>query len=568
MLQEIKSIPAKLNQILDKRRKIFLVVLFFMAIIYSVGETAGVSIVMPFISVASNPELVHSGYYKFFYDLLGFSTPNNFIILFGMAIIIFYFFRSIYNITYTYLLNRFSLGAYRYFASRLFKMYLALPFRAFVEKNSSAFTQMIIVEAKNSSELLMHSLKMLSESFTVLLLYIFMILVNWQITLVLTAALILIVILVFFTLIRKSKSLGDKRYRASINLSKTITETFRLFKFIKLKGNEDEIFNTFDDSASKVSHTAVIADTLGNIPKNILENLGFSLLIAAVCYIIWRYNSAEMVIPVISTYALALYRILPATFRILQNFNSIAFLQRSFHKIYDDLKPEIAIEGSAPVTFSKSIRGDNLWFRYLTGGDVIKNISFEISFGEKVAFIGESGSGKTTLVDIIIGIYRPEQGGLYVDDVLIDKTNILSWRSKIGYIPQGIYLFDGTVAENVAFGSKRDDKKIIDVLKKARIWDFLETKEGLSTRVGEGGIQLSGGQQQRIGIARALYTEPELLVLDEATSSLDDATEAQIMDEIYDLSGNKTLIIIAHRLSTVARCNRQLRIESGEITTR
>jgi ATP-binding cassette subfamily B protein/ATP-binding cassette subfamily C protein len=193
------------------------------------------------------------------------------------------------------------------------------------------------------------------------------------------------------------------------------------------------------------------------------------------------------------------------------------------------------------------------------------NAYIEIIIGEKVAFVGESGSGKTTLVDIIIGIYKPEQGGLYVDDVLIEKTNILSWRSKIGYIPQGIYLFDGTVAENVSFGSKRDDRKIIDVLKKAKIWDFLETKEGLSTRVGEGGIQLSGGQSQRIGIARALYTDPELLVLDEATSSLDDATEAQIMEEIYDLSGNKTLIIIAHRLSTVARCNRQLRIENGVI---
>ena len=565
MLQEIRSIPVKLNQILDKRRKIILVVLILMAIFYSLGETLGVSVVMPFISVASNPELISSGYYKFFYDLFGFSGKNDFIILFGAAIIIFYFFRSLYNIFYTYSINRFSLGTYRSFASRLFKIYLALPFKVFVQKNPSAFHQMILGEAYNLSSLIMNLLNILSESFTVLLLYIFMVLVNWQITLALTAVLILIVILVFHTLIRKSKSLGDKRYKASVNLSKTITETFRLFKFIKLKGNEDGIINVFDDSASRLSYTSVIANTLGLVPKSILENLGFSLLIAAVCYIIWRYNSAEMVIPVISMYALALYRILPATNRILQYSNNIAFLQRSLHRVYDDLNLEIDIEGSAPVTFSKSIRGDNLWFSYLTGGDVIKNISFEIKLGEKVAFIGESGSGKTTLVDIIVGIYQPEQGSLYVDDVLIDKKNILSWRSKIGYIPQGIYLFDGTVAENVSFGSKHDDEKIIDVLKKAKIWKFLETKDGLLTRVGEGGIQLSGGQQQRIGIARALYTDPELLVLDEATSSLDDATESQIMNEIYDLSGNKTLIIIAHRLSTVARCNKRLRIEDGEI---
>jgi ATP-binding cassette subfamily B protein/ATP-binding cassette subfamily C protein len=536
-----------------------------MAIFYSLGETLGVSIVMPFISVASNPELINSGYYKFFYDLFGFSGKTDFIILFGAAIIIFYFFRSLYNIFYTYSINRFSLGTYRSFASRLFKIYLALPFKVFVQKNPSAFHQMILGEANNLSSLIMNLLNILSESFTVLLLYIFMVLVNWQITLAITAVLILIVILVLHKKKRKSKNLGDKRYKASVNLSKTITETFRLFKFIKLKGNEGGIINVFDDSASRLSHTSVIANTLGLVPKSILENLGFSLLIAAVCYIIWRYNSAEMVIPVISMYALALYRILPATNRILQYSNNIAFLQRSLHRVYDDLNLEIDIEGSAPVTFSKSIRGDNLWFSYLTGGDVIKNISFEIKLGEKVAFIGESGSGKTTLVDIIVGIYQPEQGSLYVDDVLIDKKNILSWRSKIGYIPQGIYLFDGTVAENVSFGSKHDDEKIIDVLKKAKIWKFLETKDGLLTRVGEGGIQLSGGQQQRIGIARALYSDPELLVLDEATSSLDDMTEAQIMDEIYDLSGSKTLIIIAHRLSTVARCNRKLRIENGEI---
>jgi len=566
MFLEIITIPAKLNQILDKRRKLFFIIMVFMAIVYSLGETVGVSIVMPFISVASNPGLVESGYYKFFFDLSGFSESAGFVIFFGFMIIVFYFFRSIYNIIYTYMVNKFSLGAYRYFASRLFKIYLALPFRIFVQKNPSAFSQMIIVEAKNLSDLLMHFLNMLSEVFTVFLLYVFMVFVNWQITIVLTVVLILIVIIVFFTLIRKSKDLGDKRYMASINLSKTITEAFRLFKFIKLKGNEDEIFNTFDDSASKVSHTSVIAETLGKIPKNILENLGFSLLIAAVCYILWRYNSAEMVIPVISMYALALYRILPATFRILQSFNVIVFFQSSLSKIYDDLKLETDTEGSSPVKFSKSIRGSNLCFNYQNDIDVIKDISFEINQGEKVALVGESGSGKTTLADIIIGIYRPQKGVLFIDDIIIDDTNILSWRSKIGYIPQNIYLFDGTVAENIAFGSKLDTKKVIEAVKKAKIWEFLETKNGINTMVGEGGIQLSGGQKQRIGIARALYNDPEVLVLDEATSSLDNATEEQIMGEIYDLSGNKTLIIIAHRLSTVARCERKIYIDNGKIS--
>jgi ATP-binding cassette subfamily B protein/ATP-binding cassette subfamily C protein len=559
------NIPKKLNELLERKRKFYLVVLFFMSILLSLIETAGVSVVMPFISVASNPELLDSGRYKDFYDLFSFTDKNSFIITFGAVIIIFYFGRSFYNIFYNYVLNKYSLGTYRSFAARLFKTYLALPYKVYVQKNPSVLGQVMTGEANNLSTLLQNLLQIFSESFTVLLLYCFMVLVNWQITLVLTVILILIVLLVFSTLIRASKKLGDRRYAANVKVSRTIWETFNNYKFIKLKGNESEIFNVFNDAVSRQSHTSIISATLGNIPKNILENLGFSLLIAVVCFILWRYHSAAMVIPVISMYALALYRMLPAINRILGYFNSIAYLQRSLHIIYDDLNLETDQEGSVPMVFSQSIRGENLWFRYINGGDVIKDVSLEIKIGEKIAFIGESGSGKTTLVDIIIGIYRPIQGNLYVDNVLIDTNNIRSWRSKIGYIPQTIYLFDGTVAENIAFGSEYDEEKIIQVLKKAKIWDFLKTKEGIQTCVGEGGIQLSGGQKQRIGIARALYNDPEVLVLDEATSSLDDETEAEIMNEIYDVSGSKTLIIIAHRLSTINRCNRRIRIEDGVI---
>ena len=566
-LDKILVIPLKLNHLLDKRRKLFLVILFFMAIGLSIIETVGVSVVMPFISVASNPDLITTGKYKYFYDLFGFTEVNKFIIVFGIVIIVFYFLRSIYNIAYSYSLNKYSLGTYRYFASRLFRTYLALPYKVYVQKNPSVFAQMIGGEANNLCSLLLNILQIFTESFTVLFLYAFMLLVNWQITLVLTVILLLIIFVVFTTLIKTSKKLGDKRYEASVKLSKTVWQTFNNYKFIKLKGNENEIFDVFNDSTSKLSRTSIVSTTLGSIPKNILENLGFSLLIASVCYILWRYQSAAMVIPIISMYALALYRMLPAINRILGYFNGIAFLQRSLHKIYDDLSLETDEEGEAPVVFNRVIRGENLWFRYLVGSDVIKNVSLEIAIGEKVAFTGESGSGKTTLVDMLIGIYRPIKGSIYVDDTLISSSNIRAWRSRIGYIPQSIYLFDGTVAENVSFGSERDEGKITAVLQKARIWEFLKTKEGIYTRVGEGGIQLSGGQKQRIGIARALYNDPEVLVLDEATSSLDDATEAEIMDEIYDVSGNKTLIIIAHMLSTVERCNRKIRIEKGEIVS-
>jgi ATP-binding cassette subfamily B protein/ATP-binding cassette subfamily C protein len=563
MLDTEKTILKKLNSILERRRKFYLVLLFFLSVLLSMVETIGVSAVMPFISAASNPGVIDSGWYKYFYDLFGFEGKNSFVISFGAVIILFYVFRSLFNIFYNYLINKFSLGTFRHFAARLFKTYLALPYKVYVQKNPSVFHEMISGEANNLSELLLRVLKAFSESFTVLFLYLFMILVNWRMTLVLTFILILLVLIVFTTLIRINKKLGEKRYAASVKLSRTIWETFGNFKFIKLKGNEDKIYRVFNDSAASLSHTSITSSTLETIPKNVLENLGFSLLIAVVCFILWRYNSAAMVIPVISMYALALYRMLPAVNHILEHLNAIAFREQSLHMIYGDLNLETDNEGYSPVAFTRSIRGENLWFRYLKGEDVLRDISLEIRSGEKIAFVGESGSGKTTLVDILIGIYRPTRGSIYVDDVLIDHANIRSWRGKIGYIPQSIYLFDGTVAENVAFGSDYDGEKIIQVLKKAKIWNFLESKEGLGTLVGEGGIQLSGGQKQRIGIARALYSDPEILVLDEATSSLDDETESQIMDEIYDVSGSKTLIIIAHRLSTVERCDRRIQIEAG-----
>lgn len=564
MFKSIKAILKKLNRILERKRKFYLVILFFLSIFLSIVETAGVSVVMPFISIASNPDMIDSGWYKYFFDFFDFSSKNRFIISFGAVIIAFYVFRSFYNIFYNYSLNKFSLGTFRYFATRLFKTYLGLPYKVYVQKNPSVLVQMISGEANNLSNLLLYMLRMFSEAVTVFFLYIFMLLVHWQITLVLTCILILIVLFVFATLIRFSKKLGERRYRANMKLSRIMWETFGNFKFIKLKGNEDQVFRVFSDSTNSLSHSSIISATLGTIPKNVLENLGFSLLIAAICYILWRYNSAAMVIPIISMYALALYRMLPAINRILENLNSIAYVQQSLHSIYEDFNLETDTEGSASIAFTRSIRGEHLCFRYVKGEEVIKNISLEIGIGEKVAFVGESGSGKTTLVDLIIGIYRPTAGHLYVDDILIDHTNIRSWRSKIGYIPQSIYLFDGSVGENVAFGSSDfNEEKIIEVLKKAKIWEFLASREGIHTRVGEGGIQLSGGQKQRIGIARALYHDPEVLVLDEATSSLDDETEAHIMNEIYDVSGSKTLIIIAHRLSTVERCDRRIHIEEG-----
>jgi ATP-binding cassette subfamily B protein/ATP-binding cassette subfamily C protein len=392
-----------------------------------------------------------------------------------------------------------------------------------------------------------------------------MLFVNWKTTLLLTGILLICIFVISNIIIRKNRKLGVERYEADREIHRTIGATFGNIKFIKLKGNEEQILKDFRLSTKKHSHANVLNLTLGIMPKNILECIGFSLLAVIIIFNLLYRNSAENIIPIIAIYALSLYRILPAVHKLLGNLNNILYLKKSLDIVYDNINQNIEHEGFEHITFNKSIVIKNLSFKYDNSNDVLNNISLEIRKGEKVAIIGESGGGKSTLVDLIIGIHKPNSGNIYIDDTLITDANIRSWRSKIGYIPQNIYLFDGTIYDNIVFGMEPNVEQVSRVLKMANIWDILEKKDGLDTRVGEGGIQLSGGQKQRIGIARALYNNPDVLVLDEATSALDTETETKIMDEIYNIGKDKTLIIIAHRLSTIERCDRKIKIEDGNI---
>ena len=329
---------------------------------------------------------------------------------------------------------------------------------------------------------------------------------------------------------------------------------------IKLIQNEEKLYNEFSNASYGYARANIINATLNQLPKLSLETIGFGVLVGIVVYVLFKYKDASFVLPIVSMYALALYRILPALNRILSGYNIILFFSKSLDIMYRELNYILPKEGMDLINFNEKIELKNIYFEYTKNKKVLENISLIINKGDKIAFIGESGSGKSTLVDLIIGLYKPLKGEIFVDGEKLTISNIKSYRSKVGYIPQSIYLFDGTVGENVAFGYEYDKEKIIEVLKKANIYDFLSSKEGVDTLVGDGGIQLSGGQKQRIGIARALYSDPEILVLDEATSALDSETEAKIMDEIYKVGSDKTLLIIAHRLSTIEKCNKVIKL--------
>jgi len=542
-----------------------MIFVLIMIIGFSLVETIGITAIMPFISIVSDTSLLESGYYKKAFDLLKLPTPERFIIFFGVAIIIFYILRGGYFVLQTYIIKRYSISMYKYFTKKALKVNLTIPYKLYAQRNSGELIRAIGTETHEIGKVVLHLLHLCSEIFTIIMVYTIIIIIDWKMTLVISVILFFIVIVLLSILTRINAQQGKLRFTAGRKMSRILKESLGNIKYVKLKGNEDEIIGAYGSALTINTRSELLSHVLGTMPKGILESIGFSFLVAVIVFIIWTNNDASTVIPVISMYALALYRILPSINRMLQEINGVVYSEETLIRVYENINQPVEEEGNAAVSFKDSIRLENICFEYMTGGEVISDISLEIKKGEKIAFTGESGGGKSTLIDIITGIHKPNKGKVFIDDIALNNDNIRDWRKKIGYIPQNIYLFDGSVAENVCFGSKPDDEKIKAALIKANIWNFLSEKDGLETRVGDGGIQLSGGQQQRIGIARAIYDDPEVLVLDEATSALDNETEKKIMDEIYSVSANKTLIVIAHRLTTVERCGRKIRILKGRI---
>lgn len=563
----MRSTISKLRYILTRHDKKFLVWLLLFSIVISAIETVGISIIMPFIAVASDFSLVESNlYYNFIYKLFGFSSYSSLVIAFGIFLIFFYIFRSGINLFYFHMLARFSDGRYHLIAYRLFENYIGMPYKNFIQKNSSTLTKSIINEAANLTQLLSSLLFMMSEIFVVIFIYGMMLWVNYKITFLLTVILAINALFLTKTVSKRIKKAGVKRAELQKQFYEIINRSFGNFKLIKLQSNDQDIMEEFAKASFGFAKANITNKTLSQFPRLFLEAIGFGLIAFIVTYLVWKYeNDIASTLSLISMFVLALYRLMPSVNRIMSSYNSILFTYRSLEIVHNDLMYDSEKLDDEEILFNKKIVLKNVAFEYEENKPVLQNINIEIKKGEKIAFIGESGSGKSTLVDLIIGLYKPLKGEIIVDETALSDENIKSWRKKIGYIPQSVYLFDGSVGENVSFGRDYDQKQVDSALKKANIYDFLKTKEGSKTKVGEGGIMLSGGQKQRIAIARALYGDPDILVLDEATSALDDETESKIMDEIYDASEDKTLMIIAHRLSTIDRCEKVYRLENGKI---
>ena len=559
---------SKLIELLSKRDKEFLFFMVFFSIFISLIETIGVGVIMPFISVASDFSLIESNrYFNLIYNYFGFNSAINFVIVFGVGLVFFYVIRALFNYLYIYYLAKFTKGRYHIFAYRLFKNYMGHNYKDFIEKNSANIIKTIVNEANNLTFLMEQLLLMISEIFVISFIYTFLLYINWKMTLLLTIYLGINILFLKTTISPKIAKYGKLREEAQSSFYNILSSSIGNFKIFKLRGEEESIANKFAISSQNFAKANIINLSLAHLSRLFLEAIGFTLVVIIVIYLVYtNRDDISSHLSILMAFVLGLYRLMPSANRIVSSYHQILFVYKSLDIVHKELIYTPEELGDDSIEFKDKIRLKNISFSYIDGKDILKDINLDIKKGERVGIVGESGSGKSTLIDILIGLYLPNKGDIYIDDTKLDKNNLKSWRKKIGYIPQDIYLLDATIAQNVALSEKYDEQRVIKALKQANIYDFLvEHHDGLNTLTGENGVKLSGGQKQRVAIARALYHNPEVLVLDEATSALDSDTESKIMQEIYALGKDITMIIIAHRVSTLDGCDRVIKLNRGVI---
>ncbi len=557
----------KIFFILSKEDKKFLFSLLLFSVFISFIESFAISLVMPFITLASDFSYFDRN--KYLMQLKDYLALPVFeiIVYFGVVLIVFYVLRALLNSYYFHLLARFSKGRYHAIAYKVFAKFLNTDYENFTQKNQSEILKSITGEVYNLSTMISSFLLMMSEIFVVLLLYTFMLLVNYKITLFLSLFMIINAFILIKVLSPIVKKAGLKREEAMKNFFEILNTNLNNFKLIKLKTKEDGVLNLFKTQSEIFAKANITNESVSAMPRIYLEGVGFCVLVFIVVFLVFKNQSdISGILATISIFVLALYRLMPSANRIITSYHDLLYYRSSLDIIYQILKQKEESLGEEKIDFDKELRLENLSFGYKDKKNLFTCLNLSIKKGEKIAFIGESGCGKSTLVDIIIGLLSPREGRVLVDKNELNMKNVKNYRQKIGYIPQNIYLFNDSIAKNISFGDEVDEEKLQRVIKQANLEHFVKNlPQGVQTKVGDGGSNLSGGQKQRIAIARALYLDPEILVLDEATSALDTESEARIMDEIYKISKDKTMIIIAHRLSTITRCDSIYRLEHGKL---
>tara|TARA_B100000989_G_C19532664_1_gene470994 strand:- start:6261 stop:8051 length:1791 start_codon:yes stop_codon:yes gene_type:complete len=553
--------------------------LLIMILIMSLLDMTGVASILPFMAVLTNPALIETNLilnYMFEASKV-FGIKNDQQFLFALGIIVFSL--LIISLTFkaltTYVQARFVQMREFSIGKRLVEGYLNQPYSWFLSRNSADLGKTILSEVQQLISYGMRPLmELIAKGMVTLALVFLLIIVDPKLTLIIGIVLVGSYLLIFYFVRGYLNQSGDKRLLNNKLRFTSINEAFGAAKEVKVGGLEKIYIKKFSNSAQTVAKTQASSIVIAQLPRFILESIAFGGILLLILYIMAQTGSFNNALPIISLYVFAGYRLMPALQQIYEAFTQLTFVGPSLDKLHADLKnlkSIISDQDQEKLFFNKNITLKNIYYNYPNSSRTILNdISIIINEKSIVGVVGATGSGKTTMVDIVLGLLEPQKGSLEVDEKIITKNNSRSWQRSIGYVPQQIYLADDTVAANIAFGEEIKDinyEAVEKASKIANLHQFVidELPNQYQTTIGERGVRLSGGQRQRIGIARALYNNPQLLILDEATSALDNQTEKAVMDAINNLGKNITIIVIAHRLNTIKKCDKIFLLENGHL---
>ncbi|NEO98882.1 MAG: ABC transporter ATP-binding protein [Symploca sp. SIO2E9] len=569
-----------------------LLLLLFAILFNSLLETVGIGLVGPFMGLVTNSDAIESSpLLSRVHEQIGWIPTSQFIGFLGLAIILVFYLKSFLKFKIQRYIFDFGYSQQGSLRLRLLKTYLELPYTFHLKSNTSLLVQNILNETdKFSNGILIASL-----NFTVHLVVLCTLLLLLIVTDPLATTVIFGVLLVIFTLYYRFKNKilvwGKEQSQSQTEIIRIVNHSLGGLKETRVIGCESYFQNQMVIEAKRYARAMSSLLSFKVVPLLIVESLIITFLIGFTSLSLFLGRDPQNLTSILSIFAVASIRIIPTVNQLAAATTGIRASSYSLDKLYYDLREldklcldkeskSLQVSSSGSVTYTESkeqrlmpfhdqIALEQVIYRYPgTEETSLKDMSLTIKKGQSIALIGKSGAGKTTLVDVILGLLHPEKGDIRVDGISIYE-NLRSWQNLIGYIPQSIFLLDDTIESNIAFGVPHnliDQRGLEKAIEAAQLTELVEQLgEGIKTQVGERGVRLSGGQRQRIGIARALYHEREILVLDEATAALDNETESLITEAIKSLSGTKTMIIIAHRLTTVEHCDRIYMMEKGRI---
>ena len=575
------KIIKDLNLILSKKQKIYLSLIYFGAFIVSIFEIVSIGSLVGFITMLSNPEfIIEKIPFKSFKIFLLDLDKLTIAIYSSIALLIIFTFKNLFFLFFYYAESQINKNLTVDFSKNVFRSYLEKPYIFHTINNSSSSISTIQAIVQRAMSYIFSNLILFREMLTIMMLMCSLIFFNPKISIITFSLLILVSLMFYLFFKKKIKQLGSRTNNLEKKTMKYLMEAFSYIKLIKLFNTNAFWIKKFFIHKNRLHSYQAISYMVGRIPKILLELLSVVAIIVIFLSFIYDGKQIEDVLPILTLIVLVVIRSLPGFININSSINNINFNHEAIVQIlsilnnernsneYTDKRKLIESKNKKEAKSLDKIELKNISFSYNQNKKIIDNISLKIKKGEIIGISGKTGSGKTTLIDIILGLLKPIEGKIFINDNEIDEKYLSN--IKVGYVPQDTYLSDDSIRDNIAFSLNENDidqKKVEKAIIDSNLSEFInELPNKENTLVGEGGVRLSGGQKQRLGIARALYNDPELIILDEATSSLDYETEKNIITEILNLKENKIIIMIAHRINTLENCDKIINLSEGKIS--